>query len=62
MGQRLAPSLAIAFMSKVEAPVMDLRSLLYSKLVEETQQHIVNVVSSLVPQMSKSLQPSRVEK
>ncbi|KAJ1373721.1 hypothetical protein KIN20_036211 [Parelaphostrongylus tenuis] len=29
MGQRLAPSLAIAFMSKVEAPVMALRSLLY---------------------------------
>ncbi|KAJ1357242.1 hypothetical protein KIN20_015344 [Parelaphostrongylus tenuis] len=29
MGQRLAPRLAIAFMSKVEAPVMDLRPLLY---------------------------------
>ncbi|KAJ1372147.1 hypothetical protein KIN20_034226 [Parelaphostrongylus tenuis] len=29
MRQRLAPSLAIAFMSKVEAPVMDLRPLLY---------------------------------
>ncbi|KAJ1368903.1 hypothetical protein KIN20_030260 [Parelaphostrongylus tenuis] len=29
MGQRLASSLAIAFMSKVEAPVMDLRLLLY---------------------------------
>ncbi|KAJ1361829.1 hypothetical protein KIN20_021179 [Parelaphostrongylus tenuis] len=32
MGQRLAPSLAIAFMSKVEAPVMDLRPLLYLKI------------------------------
>ncbi|KAJ1359456.1 hypothetical protein KIN20_018200 [Parelaphostrongylus tenuis] len=29
MGQRLAPRLAIAFMSKVEAPVMDLRPTLY---------------------------------
>ncbi|VDM64960.1 unnamed protein product [Angiostrongylus costaricensis] len=29
MGQRLAPSLAIAFMSKVEAPVTDLGPLLY---------------------------------
>ncbi|KAJ1359148.1 hypothetical protein KIN20_017805 [Parelaphostrongylus tenuis] len=28
MGQRLAPSLAIAFMSRVEAPVMDLQSTL----------------------------------
>ncbi|KAJ1364545.1 hypothetical protein KIN20_024668 [Parelaphostrongylus tenuis] len=29
IGQRLAPCLANAFMSKVEAPVMDLRPLLY---------------------------------
>ncbi|KAJ1367436.1 hypothetical protein KIN20_028346 [Parelaphostrongylus tenuis] len=29
IGQRLAPSLAIAFMPKVEAPMMDLRPLLY---------------------------------
>uniref|UniRef100_A0A0K0CZ23 Reverse transcriptase domain-containing protein n=1 Tax=Angiostrongylus cantonensis TaxID=6313 RepID=A0A0K0CZ23_ANGCA len=29
MGQRLAPSLAIAYMSKVEAPVIDLGPLLY---------------------------------
>ncbi|VDM61773.1 unnamed protein product [Angiostrongylus costaricensis] len=29
MGQRLAPSLAIAFMSKVEAPMIDLGPLLY---------------------------------
>ncbi|KAJ1369250.1 hypothetical protein KIN20_030664 [Parelaphostrongylus tenuis] len=29
MRQRLAPSLAIAFMSKVEAPAMDIRPLLY---------------------------------
>ncbi|VDM62278.1 unnamed protein product [Angiostrongylus costaricensis] len=31
MGQRLAPSLAIAFMSKVEAPVTDLGPLLYCR-------------------------------
>ncbi|KAJ1362652.1 hypothetical protein KIN20_022285 [Parelaphostrongylus tenuis] len=29
MAQRLTPSLAIAFMSEIEAPVMDLRSILY---------------------------------
>ncbi|VDM59724.1 unnamed protein product [Angiostrongylus costaricensis] len=32
MGQRLAPTLAVAFMSKVEAPVIDLTPLLYCSL------------------------------
>ncbi|VDM64687.1 unnamed protein product [Angiostrongylus costaricensis] len=31
MGQRLAPTLAVAFMSKVEAPVIDLTPLLYCR-------------------------------
>ncbi|VDM58650.1 unnamed protein product [Angiostrongylus costaricensis] len=35
MGQRLAPSLAIAFMSKVEAPVTDLGPLLYCRYVDD---------------------------
>ena len=35
MGQRLAPSLAIAFMSKVEAPVIDLRPLLYCRYIDD---------------------------
>ncbi|VDM61995.1 unnamed protein product [Angiostrongylus costaricensis] len=35
MGQRLAPSLAIAFMSKVEAPVSDLGPLLYCRYVDD---------------------------
>ncbi|VDM59956.1 unnamed protein product [Angiostrongylus costaricensis] len=35
MGQRLAPSLAIAFMSKVEAPVIDLGPLLYCRYVDD---------------------------
>ncbi|VDM52670.1 unnamed protein product [Angiostrongylus costaricensis] len=34
MGQRLAPSLASAFMSKVEAPVTDLGPLLYCRAAE----------------------------
>ncbi|VDM64294.1 unnamed protein product [Angiostrongylus costaricensis] len=35
MGQRLAPSLAIAFMSKLEAPVTDLGPLLYCRYVDD---------------------------
>ena len=35
MGQRLAPSLAIAFMSKVEAPVTDLGPLLYCRYIDD---------------------------
>ncbi|VDM56067.1 unnamed protein product [Angiostrongylus costaricensis] len=35
MGQRLAPSLAIAFMSKVEAPVIDLGPLLYCRYIDD---------------------------
>uniref|UniRef100_A0A0K0D9Z5 Reverse transcriptase domain-containing protein n=1 Tax=Angiostrongylus cantonensis TaxID=6313 RepID=A0A0K0D9Z5_ANGCA len=35
MGQRLAPSLAIAFMSKVEAPVTDLGPLLYYRYIDD---------------------------
>ncbi|VDM61139.1 unnamed protein product [Angiostrongylus costaricensis] len=35
MGQRLAPSLVIAFMSKVEAPVTDLGPLLYCRYVDD---------------------------
>uniref|UniRef100_A0A0K0D584 Reverse transcriptase domain-containing protein n=1 Tax=Angiostrongylus cantonensis TaxID=6313 RepID=A0A0K0D584_ANGCA len=31
MGQRLAPTLAVAFMSRVEAPVIDLKPLLYCR-------------------------------
>uniref|UniRef100_A0A0K0DCA2 Reverse transcriptase domain-containing protein n=1 Tax=Angiostrongylus cantonensis TaxID=6313 RepID=A0A0K0DCA2_ANGCA len=35
MGQRLAPSLAIAFMSRVEAPVLSLRPLLYCRYIDD---------------------------
>uniref|UniRef100_A0A0K0CV64 Reverse transcriptase domain-containing protein n=1 Tax=Angiostrongylus cantonensis TaxID=6313 RepID=A0A0K0CV64_ANGCA len=35
MGQRLAPSLAIAFMLKVEAPVTDLGPLLYCRYIDD---------------------------
>ncbi|VDM63932.1 unnamed protein product [Angiostrongylus costaricensis] len=35
IGQRLAPSLAIAFVSKVEAPVTDLGPLLYCRYVDD---------------------------
>uniref|UniRef100_A0A0K0CVY6 Reverse transcriptase domain-containing protein n=1 Tax=Angiostrongylus cantonensis TaxID=6313 RepID=A0A0K0CVY6_ANGCA len=35
MGQRLAPSLAIAFMSRVEAPVLGLRPLLYCRYTDD---------------------------
>ncbi|KAJ1368763.1 hypothetical protein KIN20_030038 [Parelaphostrongylus tenuis] len=35
MGQRLAASLAIAFTPKVEAPVLDLRPLLYCRTLNE---------------------------
>ncbi|KAJ1354296.1 hypothetical protein KIN20_038397 [Parelaphostrongylus tenuis] len=35
MGQRLALSLALAVMSKVEAPVMDLRPLLYCRYIDD---------------------------
>ena len=35
MGQRLAPSLAIAFMSKMEAPIIDLRPLLYCRYIDD---------------------------
>ena len=35
MGQRLAPSLAIAFMSKIEAPVLDLRPQLYCRYIDD---------------------------
>ncbi|VDM59223.1 unnamed protein product [Angiostrongylus costaricensis] len=35
MGQRLAPNLAIVFMSKIEAPVLDLRPLLYCRYVDD---------------------------
>ncbi|KAJ1359135.1 hypothetical protein KIN20_017786 [Parelaphostrongylus tenuis] len=44
MGKRLAPSLAIAFMSKVEAPVMDLRPLLYR--VVEVGQHSLRLADA----------------
>uniref|UniRef100_A0A0K0CYG0 Reverse transcriptase domain-containing protein n=1 Tax=Angiostrongylus cantonensis TaxID=6313 RepID=A0A0K0CYG0_ANGCA len=35
MGQRLAPSLAIAYMSKVEAPVIDPGPLLYCRYIDD---------------------------
>uniref|UniRef100_A0A0K0DBP8 Reverse transcriptase domain-containing protein n=1 Tax=Angiostrongylus cantonensis TaxID=6313 RepID=A0A0K0DBP8_ANGCA len=35
MGQRLAPSLAIAYMAKVEAPVIDLGPLLYCRHIDD---------------------------
>ncbi|VDM63470.1 unnamed protein product [Angiostrongylus costaricensis] len=35
MGQRLAPNFAIAFMSKVEAPVTDLGPLLYCRYIDD---------------------------
>ncbi|VDM61187.1 unnamed protein product [Angiostrongylus costaricensis] len=35
MGQRLAPTLAVAFTSKVEAPVIDLRPLLYWRYIDD---------------------------
>ena len=35
MGQRLAPSLAIAFMSKIEAPVLNLRPKLYCRYIDD---------------------------
>ena len=35
MGQRLAPTLAIAFMSRIEAPVIDLRPLLYCRYIDD---------------------------
>ena len=35
MGQRLTPSLAIAFMSKIEAPVLDLRLQLYWRYIDD---------------------------
>ncbi|VDM61777.1 unnamed protein product [Angiostrongylus costaricensis] len=38
MGQRLAPSLAIAFMSKVEAPVTDLGPLLYCRITNDARE------------------------
>uniref|UniRef100_A0A0K0D2Y3 Reverse transcriptase domain-containing protein n=1 Tax=Angiostrongylus cantonensis TaxID=6313 RepID=A0A0K0D2Y3_ANGCA len=48
MGQRLAPSLPIAYMPKVEAPVIDLGPLLYCRYVDDclvicsTQEEIDN--------------------
>ena len=35
MGQRLAPCLAIAFMSKVEAPVINIRPKLYCRYIDD---------------------------
>uniref|UniRef100_A0A0K0DP55 Reverse transcriptase domain-containing protein n=1 Tax=Angiostrongylus cantonensis TaxID=6313 RepID=A0A0K0DP55_ANGCA len=35
MGRRLAPSLAIAFMYEVEAPVTDLGPLLYCRYIDD---------------------------
>ena len=35
MGQRLAPTLAIAFMAKIEKPVLELRPLLYCRYVDD---------------------------
>uniref|UniRef100_A0A0K0DJ83 Reverse transcriptase domain-containing protein n=1 Tax=Angiostrongylus cantonensis TaxID=6313 RepID=A0A0K0DJ83_ANGCA len=35
MGQRMAPSLGIAFMSRVEAPVLGLRPLLYCRYIDD---------------------------
>uniref|UniRef100_A0A0K0D0D4 Reverse transcriptase domain-containing protein n=1 Tax=Angiostrongylus cantonensis TaxID=6313 RepID=A0A0K0D0D4_ANGCA len=35
MGHRLPPSLAIAFVSKVEAPVIDLGPMLYYKYIDD---------------------------
>ena len=35
MGQRLASSLSIAFMSRIEAPVLDLRPTLYCRYIDD---------------------------
>uniref|UniRef100_A0A0K0DGE5 Reverse transcriptase domain-containing protein n=1 Tax=Angiostrongylus cantonensis TaxID=6313 RepID=A0A0K0DGE5_ANGCA len=35
MGQRLAPTLAIAFMSRIEAPVIEIRPLLYCRYIDD---------------------------
>ncbi|KAK6763666.1 hypothetical protein RB195_024115 [Necator americanus] len=35
MGQRLAPTLAISFMAKIEAPVLELRPLFYSRYIDD---------------------------
>ncbi|KAK6756707.1 hypothetical protein RB195_014876 [Necator americanus] len=35
MGQRLAPTLAISFMAKIEAPVLELRPLFYSQYIDD---------------------------
>ncbi|KAK6726224.1 hypothetical protein RB195_004505 [Necator americanus] len=35
MGQRLAPTLAISFMTKIEAPVLELRPLFYSRYIDD---------------------------
>ncbi|KAK6735610.1 hypothetical protein RB195_018681 [Necator americanus] len=35
MGQRLAPTLAISFMAKIEAPVLELRPLFYSPYIDD---------------------------
>ncbi|VDM63783.1 unnamed protein product [Angiostrongylus costaricensis] len=44
MGQRLAPSLAIVFMSKIEASVLDLRPLIYCRYVDDTLYfHVISV-------------------
>ncbi|VDM64490.1 unnamed protein product [Angiostrongylus costaricensis] len=40
IGQRLAPSLAIALTSKVEAPVIDLGPLLYFELLDKQSEYI----------------------
>uniref|UniRef100_A0A0K0D7D7 Reverse transcriptase domain-containing protein n=1 Tax=Angiostrongylus cantonensis TaxID=6313 RepID=A0A0K0D7D7_ANGCA len=35
MGQRLAPTFEVAFMSKVEAPVIDPRPMLYFRYIDD---------------------------
>ncbi|KAK6743069.1 hypothetical protein RB195_010374 [Necator americanus] len=35
MGQRLAPILAVAFMSKVEKPLLELKPLLYCRYIDD---------------------------
>ncbi|KAK6732733.1 hypothetical protein RB195_016849 [Necator americanus] len=35
MGKRLAPTLAISFMAKIEAPVLELRPLFYSRYIDD---------------------------
>ncbi|KAJ1374202.1 hypothetical protein KIN20_036835 [Parelaphostrongylus tenuis] len=52
MGQRLAPTLAIAFMSKVKSPIIDLRSLLYS-LLDFVRQLLIHVSSARSPHHSR---------